>query len=218
MHIGAEREVRTRSSVLSFSIKLSVELVDNDNFFCFCTRFDAETKFFLSVTESKCHSGLKGWAVSKLKDLALDTAAAGGDPDKKAALFGPHFKQLCLRTFRLERGAETDLLEVSDEVMAALSFLYCLKSRGAPCSEEILSELTPTFLSELETGLEMARGHYEMQLAEAGAEAESGEVSVIVSGQRLPQMGREEMRDVVSAALNTLDLMEMSLSRLKSLM
>ena len=198
---------------------MSVELVDNDNFFCFCTRFDAETKFFLSVTESKCHSGLKGWAVSKLKDLALDTAAAGGDPDKKAALFGPHFKQLCLRTFRLERGAETDLLEVSDEVMAALSFLYCLKSRGAPCSEEILSELTPTFLSELETGLEMARGHYEMQLAEAGgAEAESGEVSVIVSGQRLPQMGREEMRDVVSAALNTLDLMEMSLARLKSLM
>ena len=194
---------------------MSVWVVDNS--FCFCTRFDAETKFFLSVTESKCHSGLKGWAVSKLKDLAMDTAA-GGDPDKRVALFGPHFKQLCLRTFRLERGAETDLLEVSDEVMAALSFLYCLKSRGAPCSEEILSELMPTFLSELETGLEMARGHYEMQLAEVGAEAESGEVSVIVSGQRLPQMGREEMRDVVSAALNTLDLMVMSLARLKSLM
>lgn len=181
-------------------------------------RFDAETKFFLSVTESKCHSGLKGWVVSKLKDLALKTAA-GGDPDKKAALFGPQFKQLCLRTFRLERGAETDVLQVSDEVMAALSFLYCLKSREAPGSEEILSELRPMFLSELERGLEMARGHYEMQLAEVAAEAaESGEVSVIVSGQRLPQMGREEMRDVVSAALNTIDLMEMSLARLKSLM
>ena len=103
--------------------------------------------------------------------------------------------------------------------MAALSFLYCLKSREAPGSEEILSELRPMFLSELERGLEMARGHYEMQLAEVAAEAaESGEVSVIVSGQRLPQMGREEMRDVVSAALNTIDLMEMSLARLKSLM
>ena len=98
--------------------------------------------------------------------------------------------------------------------MAALSFLYCLKSREAPGSEEILSELRPMFLSELERGLEMARGHYEMQLAEVAAEAaESGEVSVILSGQRLPQMGREEMRDVVSAALNTIDLMEMSLPR-----
>ena len=97
------------------------------------------------MTESKCHSGLKGWVISKLKDLALDTAA-GGDPDKMSALFGPQFEQLCLRTFRLERGAETDLLEVSDEVMAALSFLYCLRSRGAPCSEEILMELKPTYL------------------------------------------------------------------------
>ena len=65
------------------------------------------------MTESKCHSGLKGWVVSKLKDLALKTAA-GGDPDKKAALFGPQFKQLCLRTFRLERGAETDVLQADD--------------------------------------------------------------------------------------------------------
>ena len=169
------------------------------------------------MTESKCHSGLKGWAVSKLKDLALATAA-GDNLDTKVALFGPQFKQLCLRTFRLENGAETDLLEVSDEVMAALSFLYCLESRGAPGSEEILAELRPTYLSELEAGLKMARGHYRAQLAEAACENDSSEVSVMVSGQRLPQMGKEETRDVVSAALNTLDLMEMSLARLKSLM
>ena len=172
------------------------------------------------MTESKCHSGLKGWAVSKMKDLALRTAA-GDDAERKAALFGPQFKQLCLRTFRLERGAETDLLEVSDEVMAALSFLYCIRSRGMPDAEDILAELRPTFLSELERGLGMARAHYQAQLADGAfdsAEAAAGEVSVTVAGRRLPQMGREETRDVVSAALNTLDLMEMSLARLNSLM
>ena len=180
-------------------------------------RFDAEFKFFFSVTESKCHSGLKGWAVSKMKDLALRTDA-GDDPGRKAALFGPRFKQLCLRTFRLERGAETDLLEVSDEVMAALSFLYCIRSRGTPDAGEILAELRPTFLAELERGLGTARAHYQAQLqTESAAEADSaGEVSVTVAGQRLPQMGREETRDFAAAALNTLDLMEMSLARLNS--
>ena len=182
-------------------------------------RFDAEFKFFFSVTESKCHSGLKGWAVSKMKDLALRTDA-GDDPGRKAALFGPQFRQLCLRTFRLERGAETDLLEVSDEVMAALSFLYCIRSRGTPAAEEILAELRPTFLAELERGLGTARAHYQAQLqTESAVEADSaGEVSVTVAGQRLPQMGREETRDFAAAALNTLDLMEMSLARLNSLM
>ena len=170
------------------------------------------------MTESKCHSGLKGWAVSKMKDLALRTDA-GDDPGRKAALFGPRFRQLCLRTFRLERGAETDLLEVSDEVMAALSFLYCIRSRGTPAAEEILAELRPTFLAELERGLGTARAHYQAQLQTESAEAGSaGEVSVTVAGQRLPQMGREETRAFASAALNTLDLMEMSLARLNSLM
>ena len=156
-----------------------------------------------------------------MKDLALRTDA-GDDPDRKAALFGPQFKQLCLRTFRLERGAETDLLEVSDEVMAALSFLYCIRSRGTPGAEEILAELRPTFLAELERGLGTARAHYQAQLADGAADSaeanSSGEVSVTVAGQRLPQMGREETRDFAAAALNTLDLMEMSLARLNSLM
>ena len=188
--------------------------------FCLASfkRFDAEFKFFFSVTESKCHSGLRGWAVSKMKDLALRTDA-GGDPDRKAALFGPQFKQLCLRTFRLERGAETDLLEVSDEVMAALSFLFCIRSRGTPGAEEILAELRPTFLAELERGLGTARAHYRAQLQTEVVEADSaGEVFVTVAGQRLPQMGREETRNFAAAALNTLDLMEMSLARLNSLM
>ena len=172
------------------------------------------------MTESKCHSGLKGWVVSKMKDLALSTAA-GEDAGRKAALFGPQFKRLCLRTFRLERGAGTDLLQVSDEVMAALSFLYCLKSRGVPGADEVLCELRPTFLAQLEAGLGAARAHYRGQLEEAGraeAEGDGEDVSVTVSGQTLPPMGRGEMKDVVAAALNTLDLMEMSLARLKSLM
>ena len=185
--------------------------------FCIPARFEAETKFFLCVTESKCHSGLKGWVVSKMKDLALSTAA-GEDAGRKAALFGPQFRRLCLRTFRLERGAGTDLLEVSDEVMAALSFLYCLGSRGVPGADEILAELRPTFLAELEGGLGAARAHYTAQMDEVGRAEEAEDVSVTVGGQTLPPMGRAEMRDVVAAALNTLDLMEMSLARLKSLM
>jgi hypothetical protein len=179
-------------------------------------QFEAETKFFSVVMESKCHSGLKGWVITRLKDLALGVAVSD-DNARKESFFGPRFRALCLRTFKLERGPETDLLEVSDEVMASLNFLWCLKIRDVAGVAEILDELRPTYVCQLEKGLEMSRVHYKMQLDEASKmKEEDAGCSVIVSGQKLPKMRKEETKSVVNAALNTLDLLECTLTKLKS--
>ncbi len=131
-------------------------------------QFDASAKFFSAVMASDCHSGLKGWAITKLKDQALTAAR---DNVLAATFFGPKFRSLCLDTFKLDRGAETDLLEISDEVMASLSLLWCLGQRdrdagGIMGMDGILAELKGGYLPELEQGLQMTRGHYRLQLKE----------------------------------------------------
>ena len=117
---------------------------------------DAEVKLFDGIMASDCHSGLRGWAITKMKDAVLRETAKAADVD----FFKDKFRALCLRTFRLT--AESDLLAASDEIMASTAFLWCLRLRdeheeGFLGMKRILGELENSYVKELETGLKMTR-------------------------------------------------------------
>merc|ERR1712051_1123547 len=78
--------------------------------------------------EKANHSGLIGHAIGKLKNgiLFYIRDPASYPPEK---LCGTQLQSLVKRFCTLKNGAETDLLEVSDEIMASLNFLVCILLR-----------------------------------------------------------------------------------------
>ena len=69
----------------------------------------------------------------------------------------------------LKNGAETDLLEVSDEVMASLNFLICVFLRDKTNSlglMDIVPQIDNDYLKPLNAGLSMSRAHYKLKLDE----------------------------------------------------
>ena len=114
---------------------------------------------------------------------------------------------------KLSNGAETDLLEVSDEVMAALNFLIAMFIRDKDNIFglwDIVTELERDFLQPLVQGLNLSRGHFKLKLEEP----KSTEVTLMVGGEVLPDMSREQKNEVIHSALNTFDMIECVLGQL----
>ena len=77
---------------------------------------------------------------------------------------------------RLSNGAETDLLEVSDEVMGALNFLICVMMRDKENVSgiwDLKEHLLKEYVAPLDTGLSMSRAHYQASIAEDPAKVSS---------------------------------------------
>ena len=79
--------------------------------------------------------------------------------------------QILIKRFcQLSNGTETDLLEVSDEIMASLNFLICMLIRDKENVLKIwniIEDLENNFLKPLDKGLSMSRAHYKLKLDES---------------------------------------------------
>lgn len=159
-------------------------------------------------------SGVIGHAVTRLKDCVL-RALSSKDANGLEWFGGQRLRALLAKVCRLANGPETDLLEVSDEVMASLNCLLCLCLRD-PRGENrtkiwdaLVPELQAGFLKDLGKAIDLSRAHYKLRLTEQDQAAVGAEVTTLMVGsQPLPSMTPEQAREVVTAALNTFDLME----------
>lgn len=122
---------------------------------------------------------------------------------------------------RLSHGAETDLLEVSDEVMSTLNLLYCVLKRDSKNATGIWDykdKIKETYLAPLEEGIKLARAHYELKLKDSSKPKKDEIVELTVGGQQLPHMPPEKMKEIVRAALTTFDLLESTLCRVTDIL
>ena len=175
---------------------------------------------FQFVLEKANHSGLIGHAIGKLKDKILHCMKLNTLQSEQEIFSKTNLHQILKKVCRLTNGAETDLLEVSDEIMASLNFLICLLIRDKDNIfdlTQILPYLENDFINPLEKGLSMSRAHYRLKVEEQknSVQSKSSEISFMVGGQTLPEMSQDQMKEVVNAALNTFDMMECVLCQLK---
>ena len=169
--------------------------------------------------EKANHSGLIGHAIGKLKNgiLFYIRDPASYPPEK---LCGTQLHSLVKRFCALKNGAETDLLEVSDEIMASLNFLVCILLRDRNNTLglfEIVPQIEIDFLKPLNTGLAMSQAHYKLKLDESKNDSnnhDGADVSLMVGGKALPHMSQDQMKEVVHSALNTFSMMECVLCQL----
>ncbi|XP_038649749.1 glomulin, FKBP associated protein a [Scyliorhinus canicula] len=200
------------------SLKLFQQYID---------KFDPEGKYklFRCMLKTTQHAGVQGYIIQNLKnqiDLALK-------PDNKNIWFsGPQLMPLLHAVLSLPEGAETDLLQNSDRIMASLNLLRYLVIRDNEWENQtgLWTDLfwIESFLKPLRTGLNMSRAHYE---AEMRAKRENRKIkeapnretkcSLTVGGKKLPKMTTAMELEVLQSAIYTFDVMESIQARIEEL-
>ncbi|XP_068098713.1 glomulin [Hyperolius riggenbachi] len=188
----------------------------------FCV--EGKYKLFRCLLKTSHHAGVEGYIIQNIKnqiDLALKS-----DTQNRWFL-GTRLTPLLHMVLSLPDGAETDLLQSSDRIMASLNFLRYLVIKDDEINYETgvwteLHKIEQQFLRPLHTGLNMSRAHYEAEIKSTNEKKKglrSGKplCSVTAGGTRLPDMTPEMQLQVLQSAIFTFDLMESVLARVEEL-
>ncbi|XP_077309046.1 glomulin [Lithobates pipiens] len=187
----------------------------------FCV--EGKYKLFRCLLKTSNHSGLEGYIIQNIKnqiDLALKA-----DTQNRWFL-GTRLTPLLHMVLLLPEGAETDLLQNSDRIMASLNLLRYLVIKDDEFINDTgvwteLQKIELRFLRPLHTGLNMSRAHYEAEIKNTiektkGPHSRTA-YSVSAGGTKLPDMTPEMQLQVLQSALFTFDLMESVLARVEEL-
>ncbi|NWW42988.1 GLMN protein, partial [Pedionomus torquatus] len=191
----------------------------------FIDKFEAEGKYtlFRCLLKTSNHAGVEGYIIKNIKDqihLSLTKAC-------DIWFTGHHLISLLDLVLLLPEGAETDLLQNSDRIMASLNLLRYLVIKDGESDNQtgvwtMLDKIEQNFLKPLHVGLNMSKAHYEAEIKnkkENRREAQNSNTicSLTVSGEKMPAMTTEMQLQVLHSALFTFDLIESVLARVEEL-
>nr|XP_056700546.1 glomulin [Euleptes europaea] len=192
----------------------------------YINKFEDEGKYtlFRCLLKTSNHSGVEAYIIQNIKnqiDLSLKSAKGS------KCFSGLHLVSLLDTVLLLPEGAETDLLQSSDRIMASLNLLRYLvikdnENDNQTCVWTELNKIKKNFLKPLHTGLNMSRAHYEAEIKnkkENKRESHTSKTvcSLTVAGERMPAMTTEMELQVLQSALFTFDLIESVLARVEEL-
>ncbi|NXL26754.1 GLMN protein, partial [Glaucidium brasilianum] len=192
----------------------------------FIDKFDAEGKYtlFRCLLKTSNHAGVEGYIIKNIKDQIHLSLMKACD---NIWFTGHHLISLLDLVLLLPEGAETDLLQNSDRIMASLNLLRYLVIKDSESNNQTgvwttLAKIEQNFLKPLHVGLNMSKAHYEAEIKnkkENRREAHSSNTvcSVTVSGEKMPAMTTEMQLQVLHSALFTFDLIESVLARVEEL-
>lgn len=140
---------------------------------------------------------------------------------------GPHLISLLDLVLSLPEGAETDLLQHSDRIMASLNLLRYLVIKDNENDNQTgvwteLGKIENNFLKPLHMGLNMSKAHYEAEIKNSQENSQERQkskelCSLTVGGEEMPNMPPEMQLQVLHSALFTFDLIESVLARVEEL-
>ncbi|XP_067892881.1 glomulin, FKBP associated protein a [Heterodontus francisci] len=190
-------------------------------------KFDPEGKYklFRCLLKTSHHAGVQGYIIQNIKNQ-IDLALKPGN--KNVWFSGSQLIPLLHSVLSLPEGAETDLLQNTDRIMASLNLLRYLVIRDNEWENQtgIWTDLfwIESFLKPLRTGLNMSKAHYE---AEIRAKRENRKIkdvsdretrsSLTVGGKKLPKMTTAMQLEVLQSAIYTFDVMESIQARIEEL-
>ncbi|XP_072275986.1 glomulin [Pyxicephalus adspersus] len=184
---------------------------------------EGKYRLFRCLLKTSNHSGVEGYVIHNIKNQ-IDFALKTDTPNKW--FLGTRLTPLLHMVLSLQEGAETDLLQNSDRIMASLNLLRYLVIKDDEFSNETgvwteLHKIELQFLKPLHTGLNMSRAHYEAEIKSTNEKKKGPHsktvCSVTAGGTKLPDMTPEMQLQVLQSAIFTFDLMESVLARVEEL-
>ncbi|XP_010074494.1 PREDICTED: glomulin [Pterocles gutturalis] len=189
-------------------------------------KFDAEGKYtlFRCLLKTSNHAGVEGYIIKNIKDQVHLSLMKACD---NSWFTGHHLISLLDLVLSLPEGAETDLLQNSDRIMASLNLLRYLIIKDHESDNRTgvwttLTKIEQNFLKPLHVGLNMSKAHYEAEIKNTkqnrrAAHSSNTVCSVTVSGEKMPALTPEMQLQVLHSALFTFDLIESVLARVEEL-
>uniref|UniRef100_A0A8C9C843 Glomulin, FKBP associated protein n=1 Tax=Phocoena sinus TaxID=42100 RepID=A0A8C9C843_PHOSS len=165
------------------------------------------------------HSGVEAFIIQNIKnqiDMSLKRTY-------NKWFTGPQLISLLDLVLFLPEGAETDLLQNSDRIMASLNLLRYLVIKDNENDNQTglwteLEKIENNFLKPLHTGLNMSKAHYEAEIKNSQEVQKSKDLcSITVGREEIPNMPPEMQLKVLHSALFTFDLIESVLARVEEL-
>uniref|UniRef100_H0XZY7 Glomulin, FKBP associated protein n=1 Tax=Otolemur garnettii TaxID=30611 RepID=H0XZY7_OTOGA len=192
----------------------------------YINKLDSQGKYtlFRCLLNTSNHSGVEAFIIQNIKNQ-IDTSLKRTYNNKWFT--GPQLISLLDLVLSLPDGAETDLLQNSDRIMASLNLLRYLVIKDNENDNQTglwteLRKIENNFLKSLHTGLNMSKAHYEAEIKknqEKSQEVQKSEdlCSITIGGEDLPKMPPEMQLKVLHSALFTFDLIESVLARVEEL-
>ncbi|XP_042636241.1 glomulin [Orycteropus afer afer] len=192
----------------------------------YINKLDSQGKYtlFRCLLNTSNHSGVEAFIIQNIKNQ-IDVSLKRSYNNKWFT--GPKLISLLDLVLFLPEGAETDLLQNSDRIMASLNLLRYLIIKDNENDNQTglwteLGKIENNFLKPLHTGLNMSKAHYEAEIKnnqENSHEVQKSKdtCSVTVCGEEMPNMPPEMQLKVLHSALFTFDLIESVLARVEEL-
>lgn len=172
-------------------------------------------KYLLDIAN---HSGMIGYAITLYKN-SIDQAFK--DSVLPECFTGAQLMNMLKKICNLPHGAESDLVELADQIITSLNFLRYLAIKDTENRTGIrnsFATIETDYLDKLRTGLNMSKAHYEVKLKdiqEGNMHHEgSTEVSINVGGNVLDNLPTENKKEIIHSALNAFHLIEGLIARL----
>lgn len=172
-------------------------------------------KYLLEVSN---HSGMIGYSITLYKNSINEAFKEAKLPE---CFLGAQLRSMVKKICYLPHGAESDLVELADQIISALNLLRYLAIKDIEDLTGIrgcFATIENDYLKPLRTGLNMSKAHYEVKLKdlEKGKSAAEGgiEVSINVGGNTLDLVPTEQKKQIIISALNAFHLIEGLVARL----
>ncbi|XP_006882465.1 PREDICTED: glomulin isoform X1 [Elephantulus edwardii] len=192
----------------------------------YINKLDSQGKYtlFRCLLNTSNHSGVEAFIIQNIKNQ-IDLTLKGVHYNKW--FMGPQLVSLLDLVLILPEGAETDLLQNSDRIMASLNLLRYLIIKDNENDNQTglwteLGKIENNFLKPLHMGLNMSKAHYEAEIKNSQENSHDVQkpkdiCSVTVCGEEIPNMPPEMQLKVLHSALFTFDLIESVLARVEEL-
>ncbi|CAH2981246.1 unnamed protein product [Chilo suppressalis] len=170
------------------------------------------------LIETTNHSGMIGYAITLFKN-SIDQAFKDALLDD--CFSGAQFESMIKKICYLPHGAESDLVELADQIISSLNFLRYLSIKDIDNRTGIRDcypVIERDYLDNLRTGLNMSKAHYEVKLKDLEEGKQNSvkkvDVSLTVGGNVLDKIPIENKKEIINSALNVFHLIEGLVARL----
>lgn len=186
-------------------------------------KFEVAARFFLirHIMNTSNHKGLIGYLTTFYKDIIFESLSSPSNFIK-----GPNFKNILFKHIcKLDKGVESDISESSDQIIAALNFLFGLLLRdqsNVTGIKDTLPELEKGFLADLRKALDLSRAHFKAELDRVrfGKEEEKNldhSIEILNDNKPLEEVSSEKKIQMLHSALSVFDLIDYHLARVNDL-
>lgn len=188
----------------------------------FILKFDIAGRYLLIkiiLTTSK-HKGLTGYLTTMYKDMIFESLVT-----PSAYISGTNFKILLLNFIcKLENGAQCDISESSDQIIAALNFLVgiLLRDKGNVTGiKDFLPQLESGYLQELRSALDFSRAHFtaEIERVKLNPIEQHADNSLEILNDDTPieEITLDKKLQMLHSALTVFDMVDYHLARVNDI-